>query len=434
MNPWVIQQKPQLRTRFVTELRQPRYALLDVDPSVKVEDLRLAYRRAIRQAHPDKGGSSEAFLAVARAFDVLSNPATRLSYDQELQAVAGGSKRCHEVIALKPRDCRLEDGAAQDKLSNLREALQSMDASTRRASISNLPLRVRGLLVKHMETSGLSPLDSPDRSPKKLGSSSIRLRAVTSTKGATKYTKYSAQMDIDCLRSYTRQVPLDLAIEHQLVLSDLRDKLLGASEINPSIWCPPYKAERGQTRVIPSNQISRGPVVCDIFNQVFSSHRTSPQQLGLSVFVQLRASEWVANRYSLTSPVMSFDDAVALRFRLISARTWPALRQDSREATAWICEWLQLLQSGRRKLEETSAVALVDAARLDFLQRKLQTAVKQAGDHSLVTAKAKASGDFNGTSMGCQWDISGTSMGHQWDINGTSSDGVKSLHSGGRDF
>lgn len=47
----------------------PRYALLDVDHSVGVEDLRLAYRRAIRRAHPDKGGSSEAFLAVARAFE-----------------------------------------------------------------------------------------------------------------------------------------------------------------------------------------------------------------------------------------------------------------------------------------------------------------------------------------------------------------------------
>ena len=49
---------------------------------------------------------------------------------------------------------------------------------------------------------------------------------------------------------------------------------------------------------------------------------------------------------------------------------------------SWYCrcqEWLQLLQSGRRKLEETSAVALVDAARMDFLQRKFQTFVKQAG-------------------------------------------------------
>lgn len=38
----------------------------------------------------------------------------------------------------------------------------------------------------------------------------------------------------------------------------------------------------------------------------------------------------VGNRHSLTSPVLSFRDAVALRFRLLSARTWPELRQEPR--------------------------------------------------------------------------------------------------------
>ena len=54
-----------------------RYALLEVDSSVKAEDLRLAYRRAIRKAHPDKGGSSEAFLAVCRAFETWPPPVHR---------------------------------------------------------------------------------------------------------------------------------------------------------------------------------------------------------------------------------------------------------------------------------------------------------------------------------------------------------------------
>lgn len=334
---------------------QDLYALLDVDHSVGVEDLRLAYRRAIRRAHPDKGGSSEAFLAVVRAFDVLSNPATRVSYDQEL-ATETLQKRIGKRSREKKRGCEAVHSQStsiecrlQEKLSNLREVLQSMDASTRRTSISNMSSKIRVVLMKHMEGSEDSPADQVDRSSRKLGSSSIRLRAVAKgTTGGTAGCKYSAQMDIDCLRTYTRQVAFDLAIEHQLVLSDLRDKLVAASEMNASIWSPPYK-------------------VCDIFHQVLLSHQTCAKELGLSVFVQLRASEWVANRHSLTSAVLSFEDAVALRFRLISARTWPALRQ----------EWLQLLQSGRHKLEETSAVALVDAARMDFLQRKFQTVVKQ---------------------------------------------------------
>ena len=117
-----------------------------------------------------------------------------------------------------------------------------MDASTRRTSISNMSSKIRLVLMKHMEGSEDSPADQVDRSSRKLGSSSIRLRAVAKgTTGGTAGCKYSAQMDIDCLRTYTRQVAFDLAIEHQLVLSDLRDKLVAASEMNASIWSPPYK-------------------------------------------------------------------------------------------------------------------------------------------------------------------------------------------------
>lgn len=70
--------------------------------------------------------------------------------------------------------------------------------------------------------------------------------------------------------------------------------------------------------------------VCDVFQEVLSAHETCPKKLGLSIFVQLRASEWVANHHSLTSPVLSFADAVALRFRLLSATTWPVLREEAR--------------------------------------------------------------------------------------------------------
>ena len=53
--------------------------------------------------------------------------------------------------------------------------------------------------------------------------------------------KYVVQMDIDCLRSYTRQVAFEQAIEHQLVLSELRDQLAGEKD---EIWSPPYQARR----------------------------------------------------------------------------------------------------------------------------------------------------------------------------------------------
>eukprot|EP00434_Breviolum_minutum_P014959 symbB.v1.2.013190.t1/scaffold927.1/size151520/10 len=319
---------------------QDLYALLEVDSSVKAEDLRLAYRRAIRKAHPDKGGSSEAFLAVCRAFDVLSNAAARHSYDQERTNTS--KKRGPEVLTY-PR--RSKEYRLQEKLSNLCQLLQSMDASDRKTSISTLPLKIRGALTKFMEDSGPVTMEKK----KHLGSTSIRLRAVNGKdESGAICKKYSAQLDLDSLRSYTRNMVFDLALEHQMILSDLRDQLIIENADNPDIWSPPFK-------------------VCDIFDQVLASHQTSAAELGLSTFVQLRATEWVGNRHSLTSPVLSFRDAVALRFRLLSARTWPELRQ----------EWLQMLQCGRRKIEEASAIALVDDARHSFIQQKLESLVKQ---------------------------------------------------------
>ena len=34
--------------------------------------------------------------------------------------------------------------------------------------------------------------------------------------------------------------------------------------------------------------------VCDIFDEVLTSHQTSATELGLSTFVQMRATEWAA--------------------------------------------------------------------------------------------------------------------------------------------
>lgn len=44
---------------------------------------RLAYRTALRSAHPDKGGTKERFNSVQQAYAVLSDPAARSAYDNQ---------------------------------------------------------------------------------------------------------------------------------------------------------------------------------------------------------------------------------------------------------------------------------------------------------------------------------------------------------------
>lgn len=47
------------------------HVILGVTRSASAEEIRAAYRRAAKQAHPDRGGSSEAFRLVRKAADVL---------------------------------------------------------------------------------------------------------------------------------------------------------------------------------------------------------------------------------------------------------------------------------------------------------------------------------------------------------------------------
>lgn len=57
------------------------YALLGVSRTAGDADLRRAYRRAARAAHPDAGGPEHAFHALQAAWDLVSTPERRAAYD-----------------------------------------------------------------------------------------------------------------------------------------------------------------------------------------------------------------------------------------------------------------------------------------------------------------------------------------------------------------
>ena len=57
------------------------YEVLGVTPSVTDEELRRAYRRMLRQSHPDVGGSAASFHAVQVAWERIGSPESRAAYD-----------------------------------------------------------------------------------------------------------------------------------------------------------------------------------------------------------------------------------------------------------------------------------------------------------------------------------------------------------------
>lgn len=62
------------------------YDELGVPRTATGQEIRVAYRRAAKRAHPDTGGSRSAFEQVNAAYRVLSDPARRQAYDQWLGA------------------------------------------------------------------------------------------------------------------------------------------------------------------------------------------------------------------------------------------------------------------------------------------------------------------------------------------------------------
>lgn len=70
------------------------YEVLGVSPGAGAEEIKRAYRQLARRYHPDISGDDRgaAFLEVARAYDVLRDPARRRSYDAALARTLPGSR------------------------------------------------------------------------------------------------------------------------------------------------------------------------------------------------------------------------------------------------------------------------------------------------------------------------------------------------------
>lgn len=76
-----------LRSCTVLPLKGPttdHYRLLQVRRDASPEVIAAAYRRLMKDAHPDAGGDASYARALNHAYEVLSDPAKRSAYDASL--------------------------------------------------------------------------------------------------------------------------------------------------------------------------------------------------------------------------------------------------------------------------------------------------------------------------------------------------------------
>ncbi len=79
------------------------YLILEVGRAAPAAEIKLAYRRKVQVAHPDRGGDADAFGLVVRAFGLLSDPDARRLFDEagiiDEEAVAGYRREVALILA-----------------------------------------------------------------------------------------------------------------------------------------------------------------------------------------------------------------------------------------------------------------------------------------------------------------------------------------------
>ena len=79
------------------------YLILDVARMAPAPEIKLAYRRKVQVAHPDRGGDAAAFVLVVKAFGLLSDPDARRLFDEtgivDDEAVKGYRREVAVILA-----------------------------------------------------------------------------------------------------------------------------------------------------------------------------------------------------------------------------------------------------------------------------------------------------------------------------------------------
>lgn len=104
--------------------RPDHYATLGVAPDASVDDIKRAYRRAARHAHPDRGGNHERMQALNEAKDVLTDPARRARYDAGEDGQASTEEEAARALILQ-LFAEAVDINKDDPVEGVREALQT---------------------------------------------------------------------------------------------------------------------------------------------------------------------------------------------------------------------------------------------------------------------------------------------------------------------
>lgn len=136
------------------------YDELGVAKDVSPEELRKAFRRKARKHHPDRGGSDALMAKINRAYEVLSSPQRRLTYDQTGQdQFASHLETCaRDTVINKFTEWLGNDNAQGDMLFAVQMSL-SQDIAKQQQQISQGTWQIEKLRkrMKRLKFKGKGP-------------------------------------------------------------------------------------------------------------------------------------------------------------------------------------------------------------------------------------------------------------------------------------
>lgn len=246
--------------------------------------------------------------------------------------------------------------ALRTSLERLGSVLKFMTVQERQEAIGNLLPRVRTALLTFMEhpQRGTESLAAQKR---KLEHKNLRNRSLKGTDVRTICTKhgtnYIAQLRLEHLRFYTFAQPsMEVANQQRMIFAHFRNAV---ESIGKAIWHDPAR-------------------FCSLFENTLRQHMTSEQDMGLSVFIYMRADQWIDRTQAITSPTLSLFHAVQLHAKLLHAlaTSWESLRK----------EWVPLLRCTRRTrtmmLSSIEAEEIAEQAHQRHVKRRLALATERA--------------------------------------------------------
>lgn len=111
------------------------YEALGVAKNATADAIKRAYRKKAHKAHPDKGGSEEAFHPIQKAYEVLSDPQRRAQYDQNgsTDQQDNSTQMLSQIAALMLQILDKEDADYTDVMAIMRKTIGGAKAQAHNA-------------------------------------------------------------------------------------------------------------------------------------------------------------------------------------------------------------------------------------------------------------------------------------------------------------